>query len=572
VRTMRSGRMISIWRLMVFGFGVALLSAQQGPTFRTVTKLVEVTVTVLDKDGKAAAGLKADDFMLFDDGEPRPVELFRFDGGRPEASTGAAAAVSPPGMFTNRLSATDNTLRNVTALVLDTINTPPEQNTIARAQVMQYLRTLAPQTVIAVFLMGRQLRILHDFTDDAAALRARIEKTALAMPAFLVTDYNRSILEAELFLNIFKDEPAEETWEGVVRNILEVEAMANAAARRARMEQSLMELEALGTHLAGIPGRKNVVWIGGGFSMAAVTGNMGMGQMAGTATGRHATVERFDDTVQKTSRRLAQQGIVLYVVDSSGIDLPDDRKAESRRTLPLRGQGRFAPQMETEAISSDTYPAMGMMASITGGRFLHHTNDLTSGFKQVAADLQGSYTLGFYMPGDPDNKWHKLKVRVKRSDFSVRHREGYQADSNLAPAKWTEEAWLSAISNPVGSSAIPLTVMCKWTSLGELAVTVLAETTALRYLPDRENLKADLEILIGDRTADGLARANRSAVTRTIPMAQWEAVRLQQTRYNGIWKPATNATGLRVIVHDVNSGQYGSLDVPLSKVPRNNPN
>jgi hypothetical protein len=56
--------------------------------------------------------------------------------------------------------------------------------------------------------------------------------------------------------------------------------------------------------------------------------------------------------------------------------------------------------------------------------------------------------------------------------------------------------------------------------LGELAVTVLADTGVLHFLPDGENLKADLEILIGDRTADGLARANRSAATRTVPAAQ----------------------------------------------------
>jgi VWFA-related protein len=420
-------------------------------------------------------------------------------------------------------------------------------------------------------LSKKKLHILHDFTDDAAALRARLEKATLELSTASVADNTRSVLEAQMFVDIFKGgEPAEETWENIMRCQLAVEGMANAAKRRYRMELSLAELEVLGTHLAGIPGRKSVVWIGGGFSMVSVTGDMGLGP--------NGSVETFEDKVRQASQRLAQPGIVLYIVDSSGIDLPMDKKAESSRPLLRSGsegrlpRARFEAQMDTEAISSDTYPAMDMMASITGGRYLHQTNDLTLGFKQMAADLQGSHTLGFYLPEDPDNKWHKLKVRVRRSGLSVRHREGYQAESNLVPAKWTEEMWRTALSHPIGSSAIPLTAVCKWTPLGELAVTVLADTGVLHFLPDGENLKADLEILIGDRTADGLARANRSAATRTVPAAQWEAARQRQTRYDGIWKPAADATGLRVIVHDVNSMQYGSLDVPLSKVPRNNPN
>jgi VWFA-related protein len=421
-------------RYLLSGLTAACLWGQSSaPVFRAGTKLVEVTVTVLDRKGNAVSGLEASDFTVLDDGKPRQVSFFRFDGG-PAASAPKPSPyapdtpVLPQGVFTNRPELGAEAPRTITALVLDSLNTPPAQGMMVRAQMMRYLRELAPNTRVAIFQLGQQLRILHDFTDDAASLRARIEKATVGMPPNTVTDYAQSIIEAEAFVNMFPPE-MQASIEEMERTMLEVESMANSASRRYRMERTLAAMEALGKHLAGVPGRKNLVWISGGFSMVSITGAMGMGPRGG--------VENFEAKVRATSRKLAQDGVILYIVDSKGIELPSDLGATSRQPLPPRGRGRFEPQMDTEAASSDPLPAMELMAAITGGRYLHNTNDLAAGFKQTAADMRGSYTLGFYMTTDPDDKWHKLKVRVKRPGVEVRHREGYLADSVPAqPAKW----------------------------------------------------------------------------------------------------------------------------------------
>jgi VWFA-related protein len=557
-------------RMGALAFTVVLLSAQQSaPVFRAGTKLVEVTVTVLDKKGNAVAGLEPADFTVLDEGKPRPVALFRFDGAPAAAPSGATpsgaapAASLPPGVFTNRFETPGNEIpRNITALVLDALNTPPQQNTVARAQMMRYLNALAPQTRVAIFLMGAQLRILHDFTDDPAALRAKLDKAKLGMPLATVTDYRQSIVEAEAFVDMFAGNPAmQKAAEEMARNNLEVEGMANAQARRYRMERSLAAMEALGEHLAGIPGRKNLVWIGAGFSMSSVTGAMGMGV--------HGNIETFEYKVRQASQRLAQQGIILYIVDSQGLSLPSDQTAASHAPIPVRGRGRFEPQMDAEAISSDPHPAMELMSSITGGRYIYNTNDLTAGFKQTAADVQGSYTVGFYMPDDPDDKWHKLKVRVKRSGVNVRHREGYLASlGSPQPVDWTPDMWRAAFSNPIGSTVIPLTAKCERTASGELALTLSADAAAIQFHADGDVLKADLEIAIGDRLADGSARTNHNTFTASVPAAKWEDARKHGVTYSRLWKAADDATSLRVILRDVRGGQYGTLDIPLAKLPR----
>ena len=567
---MKSGTMIGVGQLALLGLGVALLGAQQqAPLFRAATRLVEVTVTVVDKQGNAVTGLGPADFVVRDEGKPRPVDVFRVDGGSGGTGTAPAAVALAPGTFTNLPALSDAGPRNVTALVLDNITMTPAQGVRARALMLRYLTALAPRGITAVYLMSDKVYVLHDFTDNQDALIARIRSANLPTATAWDMDYRRSIVEAEAFVNMFVDNP--ETYSVMVdfqRGALRAEALADAAIRRDWMERSLAGIEAMGQHLAGIPGRKSVVWIGGGLSWVSVTATTPKALNQGALP---ELIENSEEKVRQVARRLATQGIALYIVDAHYLEAPSDTTSQSRQPLPQRGRGNFEMLMDTQAVSSDTRAPMQAMASVTGGRYFHPGD--TSGTAKIVGDMQGSYTLGFYLPENPDNKWHKLKVEVKRSGVSVRHREGYLADSRVAQAgKWKDEMFQAALSNPLGSSAIPLSAAVKRTPSGELAITVLADTGVLQFLPDGESLKATLEILVADRTAEGPGRSNKSELTSTVPAARWEVARLQPTRYEATWKPAAAATNLRVIVHDVNSGRYGSLDVPLSKVPRNSPN
>ena len=89
---------------------------------------------------------------------------------RPDAVEPAREPIAP-GIFTNRPEYSPGPARNVTAIVIDSLNTLPEDQVAVKAQVMQYLRALAPNTRVAVYALGSNLRILHDFTDDLDALR-----------------------------------------------------------------------------------------------------------------------------------------------------------------------------------------------------------------------------------------------------------------------------------------------------------------------------------------------------------------------------------------------------------------
>jgi hypothetical protein len=141
-------RRVFIGQLAVAVAEVGLLAAQQRPT-----RLVEVSVTVVDKKGNGVAGLGPADFVVRDEGKSRPVDVFRFDG----ASGGSGAespAVAPPGVFTNLPAYSDTAPRSVTALVLDNITMTPTEGVKARALMMRYLTALAPRALTGVYLMA----------------------------------------------------------------------------------------------------------------------------------------------------------------------------------------------------------------------------------------------------------------------------------------------------------------------------------------------------------------------------------------------------------------------------------
>ena len=535
---------------------LALGAQEQPPTFRTTTRLVELTVTALDNKGQAVTDLRLDDFSVQDNGKARPISFFKDDG---EPSAEPPPLLLPPGVYSNRAELSPGPPRNVTAFVLDELNTPAVLNMRVRATATRYLKALAPRTRVAVFYLGTRVRVLHDFTDDAESLRARIAKAVLAIPIHSETDFSQSIIEAEQFVDMFKGDPAmEKIAEDMKRTQLEQEMQQNAAMRAARLQTTLASLETLGTHLAGIPGRKNLVWISGGISMLSVTGAMGMGP--------HGSIESFEQKVKRTSQRLAQQGIVLYIVDAKGLDSPAMTNAELRGTVPLRGRGRFEPQQDAETISSDAQPAMEMLSSTTGGRYLRNNNDLMEGFKKAASDLEGSYTLGFYVSEYPDDKWHTLKASVKRKDVSLRHRKGYLSEAEAATsALWTNERTMAVVANPIGSSAVQLTAglaAAPDATPGMLQINLRIETASLQFQTFDQDRQAKLQIIFAERAPDG-SRLTTDAATVRVGPQNWATAQAEGLRYSRRWTPGPDALSLRVVVRDMITGQYGTLDVPL---------
>jgi hypothetical protein len=95
-----------------------------------------------------------------------------------------------------------------------------------------------------------------------------------------------------------------------------------------------------------------------------------------------------------------------------------------------------------QAMLESTMDSLRILADETDGRAIVNSNDLTGGLRQIVSDTSAYYLLGYTSTlNQPDGKFHKISVRVKRPGLQVRARPGYlaltatEAERALAPKK-----------------------------------------------------------------------------------------------------------------------------------------
>jgi VWFA-related protein len=533
------------------------------PTFRASTTLVEFTLVAEDRSGNPITDLKQNEISVVEGGQKRDVAFFRFEGAHDAPS--APAALLPAGMFSNRPEYTTGAPRNITAIVIDALNTTAQDQMSVRAQVLQYLSTITPDTRVALYRAGEQIEVLHDFTNDVRSLKNRFATNAIEVPRYTgvgvtvevpdVPEYQRQQLADELL------DVRQEANKGMAR----LQESSNLEIQSKRSYTTLRSLEILGNHLAAIPGRKSVIWITPG------TPVMAMG-----ASDRWMTT--YENAIRNVARRMATQGITIYPAEAFGIR-PREMKFDQHTqgsgsgtgsTVSSRAAAALAAVVNTDDVETDQRrlpSAMEMLAKVTGGRTVRNTNDLTAGMKQASSDLRGAYSVGFYVPQNPDNDWHTFHVRVSRPGVKVIHREGYLGIPAHQPAEWQDEDWRAAANNPLGSTAIRLDARC--TLLSDLLNTLIrvpADDLQVRRINSAP--VTELEVGLAEKTPQGLLGIRHEQMTFQIQESQMGDLSQVTVRIPKDWSLRPTASLVRLVVRDRFTDRYGTIDLALKDLIR----
>lgn len=540
----RLARVAGIASVLVLLAAAALVSqdAPQKPGIQVHTRLVQVDVIVRDKTGPIA-NLTKDDFVLLDQGKPQKIGVFSVESSE---SAVQPAQPLPQNTFSDLPQYTASSLRSVTIVLLDNLNTLMGNSSDvnesrprwledlalanAKAHLIEYIKDLDPKDRVAIYGLSDTLHVLCDFTSDRDRLLT------------ILQGYNASgRTDRDLV------EPGALHLPGAAERMdSKADAAAEGAAtmeNRRRSTETMAALQAIASHVANIPGRKNLVWLGSNLPFS------------GTAI----------------ARVLSRAQIAAYPIDGRGLlswaAVPSFEGPPEGISAILSTQD--APALAPGPTGIDT---MKKMAEETGGIAFVNSNDLTGAIRKAIEDSAITYTLGFYVDeASFDGKFHEIKVQVKQPGLNVRYPKGYYALADTPATKDERRSnFLAAIVSPIDSSSIPVEVKVNRVNQPSpdsltLSGTIDIHDIRLVQTGDMRIGVVDVIILQQDETGKVLSETTDQLNLR-FTEEQYSATLKSGVRFRKTAQPKAGAATLRILVQDPSTAAIGSLVIPLSQV------
>jgi VWFA-related protein len=327
---------------------------EPSPATQPGTDTINLDVVVTAKSGPPVSGLQQQDFTILDNKVPQTITSFHVVRGR-EAPIEVV-------------------------LVVDDVNTGIEHIAYERSEIDKFLKTDGGQLahpVILGFLTDAGLQVEGDFSNDGNALSAALDKYTLGLHSILRSGGIYSAQE--------------------------------------RFQVSMKALFELGTHEAGRPGRKLILWISPGwpiFSSPGVEQQMDAKQQ-----------QQIFDNVVGLSNLLRQGHITLYSIDPLG-------------SADFGGRA-FRWESFTKGISKPSQAEWGnlalqVIATQSGGVVRTSSNDISGSMKESLGDTLAYYEISFSPPLDQKrDEYHHLEVRMADRKLTARTSQGYYAQPSV---------------------------------------------------------------------------------------------------------------------------------------------
>lgn len=333
------------------------------PTIKVTSALVVLDVTVLDKKGHpVVSGLTKDDFTITEDKIPQTI--FSFEA--PEAhATGEGAE-----------DENANGKAPTTIFVMDRLNSSWEDFSYILYEVQQFLEAQPPRLASPTELLvldNESLEMLQSFTRSRSDLLDALKHTPVALP--------------------YKHMRKAFAWE--------------------RFGQSLDALDQIALQNRGVPGRKNIVWVGHGGPNLYLDPVVFPEQFLG----------ELKQYVHSTTNMLVDARISLFVMYPG---------------LPVRGGVTTLSAMQAGIdIGDDPFAGdvnFGLFASETGGKLFYNRNNVDMEIKEAEQIGAQYYTLTYKPQNfDPDGKFRRVRVTLRNPDLRTVTKAGYYAPDARAP-------------------------------------------------------------------------------------------------------------------------------------------
>lgn len=495
----------------------------QDQAIRVTTSLVEVRAVVTDRAGRVVPDLKREDFELVENKDPQEVEFFSAIrvGAPAAAAEKPGEATAPAAAPARRPSPAASPARTI-VLYVDSLHLSDANLLFSKQALKKFIaEKLTDDDLVALVTSGGTLGLFSQFTRDRRLLGYAVDKIGARGPNrnTLFTPYLAGQIEQrapqamDFAIQILQTEDAltgprqmmESIAQGRARQIL-----AEAAYQRG---QTLATLRAIIDRLATLPGQRLVAMLSDGFTLIDRGGSFDTQQ------------------IQSVTSRAAVTGVVIYTIDSKGLDPPGITDVSQRGPV-----GSPFAQTFMNGERSDAQNGMNALARDTGGDAIRNSNDIGAGIRRALDDNSYYYVLGYYPANEDDpKKFRKLTIRVRNHpEYKVRAQQGYlpaalakaKSEEPKTPAERVRQAIVAPL--PVAGIGVFATADYIETEADKSQVTlqVFIDGAQLQYKEDMDRRRFELNLYTFVFNASGSQElANETVVRSALQTAGYEQAR-----------------------------------------------
>ncbi|MEO1085104.1 MAG: VWA domain-containing protein, partial [Acidobacteriota bacterium] len=383
--------------------------------------VVNVEVYVTERDGTRITGLTKDDFILEVDKTPIAISNFyAVENGRPlgeqpeiiEAPRPTTEPAAPQRETQKKAAPRPRDQRLYLVVYVDNFNLLPFSRNKVLRQARSFLRSeVRPGDEVMLVTYDRSLKVRHPFTKDPEIISSALYELEELTGHRVHYDSDRR----DILKQIYDD--AENLYEVRGRVSQYAESINNDMAFTLDAMREQVDM------LAGLPGRKAILYVANGLPMRAgedvfyALNDKFQDSTALMDSQRYDLSRRFQSLIAQANTNR----VTFYTVDAAGLRSYSFMDASNSTA----GGGAQIDQVHFTNLQS---PLL-FLAEETGGFAVINTNNFSPGLEKMAQDFDTYYSLGF-LPAGGENvgRYHRIKVKLKndRRGVRIRHREGYR--------------------------------------------------------------------------------------------------------------------------------------------------
>jgi len=527
-------------------------SSKQSPVsvLRTSSDLVRIDVEVTDKSGKPIKGLRADQFVVTDNGKRQDISSFSYADIESIEAAGAEDAkpivvpVDNDGPNAPSAEAISDQLRDRRLIVLFFDITSMQTDDLIRAHdaAQKFVKQqMTKADVVAVVAFSTRITVLANFTNDRATINKAIAQ---------LTANSSSDLASPLYAAAENGEYDVQEYTGAAFTPDETEFNVF------NTDQKLAAVEGLANVLGGIPGRKALVEFTGGITQ---TGEENRTQLrAATDAANRADVS-------------------IYSIDSRGLfAVPpggDTTTNSATGTSMFTGASVFHQTDQRE----DSRDTLATLSTDTGGKAFFDLGDLSEAFPKIQQDNTGYYLIGYRLGADVkrDGRWRAIRVKVSAPGAHIRYREGYYAprDFQHLEKEDRDQQLADAVNSDNPVVELPVAVETGMFRLSEqqtyIPVAAKISASALDWAEKHGKRQAEFDFAVDVRAVpSGQAVAQLRDTTQVnLDPERFQQINQKNLLYQGGVVLAPGNYRLKFVARENESGKIGTFEENLVVAP-----